>query len=76
MADPDPDPNPNPDREIGDKVADTRRPPTLFLHGVPSSSWSFVRVLDDLNKKGWHAYAPDWIGGTSVVWANHIRQGC
>jgi len=19
-------------------------------------------VLDDLDKKGWHAYAPDWIG--------------
>ena len=41
---------------------DARRPPTVFLHGVPSSSWSFVRVLDALDKKGVHAYAPDWIG--------------
>ncbi len=39
-----PPPMHHPCREIGDKGADQRRPPTLFLHGVPSASWSFVRV--------------------------------
>ena len=27
-----------------------------------SSHHSQLQVLDDLDKKGWHAYAPDWIG--------------
>ena len=38
------------------------RAPTLFLHGVPSASYSFMRVLTALETAGWHAYAPDWIG--------------
>ena len=31
-------------REIGDKKSDARSPPTLFLHGVPSQSYSFMPV--------------------------------
>lgn len=49
-------------REIGDKKSDDTRPPTLFLHGVPSQSYSFLEVLKRLDDRGWHAYAPDWIG--------------
>ncbi len=31
-------------REIGDESSDARAPPTLFLHGVPSQSYSFLPV--------------------------------
>mmetsp|Transcript_3440 Transcript_3440/g.9967 ORF Transcript_3440/g.9967 Transcript_3440/m.9967 type:complete len:384 (-) Transcript_3440:349-1500(-) len=49
-------------REIGDGKSDANSPPTLFLHGIPSQSYSFLEVLKRLDDRNWHAYAADWVG--------------
>lgn len=36
--------------------------PTLFLHGLPSQSFSWCEIMPELAEKGINAIAPDWIG--------------
>lgn len=38
------------------------RPPVLFLHGIPSQSYSWSAILPQLSSQGFRAIAPDWIG--------------
>ncbi|MGB3239359.1 MAG: alpha/beta fold hydrolase [Geitlerinemataceae cyanobacterium] len=38
------------------------RLPVLFLHGIPSQSYSWSAILPQLSSKGFRAIAPDWIG--------------
>lgn len=37
-------------------------PKVLFLHGAPTQSWSYRVVMTQLSDKGFHCFAPDWIG--------------
>ncbi|WP_013325364.1 alpha/beta fold hydrolase [Gloeothece verrucosa] len=41
---------------------DTHKPPVLFLHGLPSQSYSWTEVMPQLAESGLRAIAPDWIG--------------
>lgn len=41
---------------------ETQSPPVLLLHGLPSQSYSWRQVLDELAQQGFWAIAPDWIG--------------
>jgi pimeloyl-ACP methyl ester carboxylesterase len=38
------------------------RSPVLFLHGIPSQSYSWSAILPQLSSQGFRAIAPDWIG--------------
>lgn len=40
----------------------TDKPPILFLHGIPSQSYSWRHVLEAAADQGFRAIAPDWIG--------------
>ena len=42
--------------ETNDKI------PVVFLHGLVSQSYSWLVILDELEKQGYKAIAPDWIG--------------
>lgn len=42
--------------------AETQPQPIVFLHGLPSQSYSWRQVLDECAKQGFWAIAPDWIG--------------
>ena len=38
------------------------QPPVVLLHGLPSHSYIWRRVMDNLGDQGFRAIAPDWIG--------------
>jgi pimeloyl-ACP methyl ester carboxylesterase len=38
------------------------RPPVVLLHGLPSQSYSWLPILNDLADQGFRAFAPDWLG--------------
>ncbi len=38
------------------------KPPVLLLHGLPSQSYTWLPILDQLAENGFRAIAPDWIG--------------
>lgn len=38
------------------------RPPVIFLHGIPSQSYSWSAILPLLAERGFRAIAPDWLG--------------
>ena len=38
------------------------KPPVVLLHGLPSHSYIWRRVMDNLGEQGFRAMAPDWIG--------------
>jgi pimeloyl-ACP methyl ester carboxylesterase len=40
----------------------TDKPPIVFLHGLPSQSFSWCELMTQVADKGWRAIAPDWIG--------------
>eukprot|EP00850_Spirogloea_muscicola_P016188 SM000130S27075 [mRNA] locus=s130:36435:39651:+ [translate_table: standard] len=46
-------------REYGGAMA---KQPVLFLHGSPTQGYSYRAVMEQLAKKGYKCYAPDWIG--------------
>ncbi|WP_353671879.1 alpha/beta fold hydrolase [Synechocystis sp. LKSZ1] len=37
-------------------------PPVVLLHGLPSQSFTWCEVMEQLGEKGFSAIAPDWIG--------------
>lgn len=41
---------------------DNQKPPVLLLHGLPSHSYTWTRIMPLLAEKGFKAIAPDWIG--------------
>jgi pimeloyl-ACP methyl ester carboxylesterase len=41
---------------------DTDKPPVLLLHGLPSHSYTWRKVMVTLADSGFRAIAPDWIG--------------
>ncbi len=43
-------------------TTDTDKPPVLLLHGLPSHSYTWRKVMDTLAESGFRAIAPDWIG--------------
>jgi len=38
------------------------KPPVLLLHGLPSQSYTWLPILNQLAENGFQAIAPDWIG--------------
>ena len=38
------------------------KPPVVLLHGLPSHSYTWRRVMENLGEQGFRAIAPDWIG--------------
>jgi haloalkane dehalogenase len=38
------------------------KPPILLLHGLPSQSYTWLPILNQLAENGFQAIAPDWIG--------------
>ncbi len=38
------------------------KPPVMLVHGLPSHSYTWRRVMDNLGDQGFRAIAPDWIG--------------
>ncbi len=38
------------------------KPPILLLHGLPSQSYTWLPILNQLGENGFQAIAPDWIG--------------
>lgn len=38
------------------------KPPILLLHGLPSQSYTWLAILNQLAENGFQAIAPDWIG--------------
>lgn len=38
------------------------RSPVVFLHGIPSQSYSWSGILPQLSSQGFQGIAPDWIG--------------
>ncbi|MGK7875981.1 MAG: alpha/beta fold hydrolase [Xenococcaceae cyanobacterium] len=48
-------------REAAPK-GDSDKSPVLFLHGLPSQSYSWCEIMPELAEKGFRAIAPDWIG--------------
>ena len=38
------------------------KPPILLLHGLPSQSYTWLPILNQLADNGFQAIAPDWIG--------------
>ncbi|TVU16318.1 hypothetical protein EJB05_39875, partial [Eragrostis curvula] len=47
-------------RETGS--LDARRGTVVFIHGAPTSSFSYRTVMSQMSDLGFHCYAPDWIG--------------
>ncbi len=43
-------------------IAASDRVPVVLLHGIPSQSYSWRKVLPTLADQGFRAIAPDWIG--------------
>jgi haloalkane dehalogenase len=41
---------------------DNGKPPVIFLHGLPSHSYTWTGIMPLLAKQGFKAIAPDWIG--------------
>ena len=41
---------------------DRNKPPVILLHGLPSHSYIWRNVIDNLADNGFKAIAPDWIG--------------
>lgn len=48
-------------REVNPANAEGRSP-VIFLHGIPSQSYSWSGILPQLEERGFRAIAPDWIG--------------
>lgn len=48
-------------REVNSANADGRSP-VIFLHGIPSQSYSWSGILPQLATQGFRGIAPDWIG--------------
>ena len=40
----------------------TDKLPVVFLHGLVSQSYSWLVIMEELEKQGYKAIAPDWIG--------------
>ncbi len=38
------------------------KPPVILVHGLPSHSYTWRRVMENLGDQGFRAIAPDWIG--------------
>lgn len=38
------------------------KPPVVLVHGLPSHSYTWRNVMDNLEDQGFRAIAPDWIG--------------
>ncbi|KAK3143561.1 hypothetical protein QOZ80_4AG0301880 [Eleusine coracana subsp. coracana] len=47
-------------RETGSP--DARRGTIVFIHGAPTSSFSYRMVMSQMADAGYHCFAPDWIG--------------
>ncbi|MGD2180137.1 alpha/beta fold hydrolase [Lusitaniella coriacea] len=41
---------------------ETDKTPVVFLHGIPSQSYSWCEIMPKLAERGMRAIAPDWIG--------------
>ena len=39
-----------------------QKPPVVLVHGLPSHSYIWRRVMDNLGDQGFWAIAPDWVG--------------
>jgi len=44
------------------EASDENRLPVVFLHGLPSQSFSWCEVMSRLEKAKFHCVAPDWLG--------------
>ncbi len=42
--------------------SDSKKLPVLLLHGLPSQSYSWTVVMEELVTEGYRAIAPDWVG--------------
>ncbi len=38
------------------------KPPVILVHGLPSHSYTWRTVMDNLGNRGFRAIAPDWLG--------------
>lgn len=38
------------------------KPPVILVHGLPSHSYTWRRVMENLGERGFTAIAPDWLG--------------
>ncbi len=43
-------------------TTDRNKPPVILLHGLPSHSYIWRNVIENLAENGFRAIAPDWIG--------------
>ncbi|NER30831.1 MAG: alpha/beta fold hydrolase, partial [Symploca sp. SIO1C4] len=49
-------------REAKPVTEQSKQPPVLLLHGIPSQSYCWTALMPDLAQQGLRAIAPDWIG--------------
>lgn len=42
--------------------SDSKKLPVLLLHGLPSQSYSWTVVMEELVTEGYRSLAPDWVG--------------
>ena len=43
-------------------TVETNKLPVVFLHGIPTHSYTWRGVMKNLEEKGFKSFAPDWLG--------------
>lgn len=43
-------------------INSNNKPPVVLVHGLPSHSYTWRRVMENLEDQGFKAIAPDWVG--------------